>query len=260
MTTIRIETTPQGIATVTLDRPDAHNAMDAAMIAELHKAAETLGADEAIRAIVLTGEGRSFCAGGDLNWMRGQFEASRETRMSEARTLAHMLRAWNVCPKPVIGRVQGQAFGGGVGLVSVCDVAIAAESARFGLTETRLGLIPATIGPYVVARLGEGVARRVFFSARLFDASEAVSLGLVARAVAIQDLDDAIAREVTPYLSTSPQAVAAAKAFARALGPTIDDAAIEESVRHLADTWETADAREGIAAFFDKRKPAFAAG
>ncbi len=260
MTTIRIETTPRGIATVTLDRPDAHNAIDAVMIAELHKAAETLGADETIRAIVLTGEGRSFCAGGDLNWMRAQFEASREKRMSEARALAHMLRAWNVCPKPVVGRIQGQAFGGGVGLVSVCDVAIAVEGARFGLTETRLGLIPATIGPYVVARLGEGVARRVFFSARLFDAPEAVSLGLIARAVAPQDLDDAIAREVTPYLSTAPQAVAAAKAFARALGPAVDDAAIEESVRRLADTWETADAKEGIAAFFDRRKPAFAAG
>ncbi|MEM7566183.1 MAG: crotonase/enoyl-CoA hydratase family protein [Pseudomonadota bacterium] len=259
MSTLRIETTPHGIATVTLDRPDTHNAMDAAMIAELHEAAETLGADETVRAVVLTGAGRSFCAGGDLNWMRAQFEADRATRMAEARRLALMLRAWNVCPKPVIGRVQGQAFGGGVGLISVCDVAIGVDGARFGLTETRLGLIPATIGPYVVARLGEGVARRVFFSARLFDAAEAVSLGLLARTVPVEALDDAIAREVTPYLHASPQAVSAAKAFARALGPRIDDAAIEESVRRLADTWETEDAREGIAAFFEKRRPAFAA-
>ena len=258
MDTLRIAADPHGVATVTLDRPDAHNAMDAAMIAELHEAAETLGRDDAVRAIVLTGAGRSFCAGGDLNWMRAQFEASRETRMAEARKLAHMLRAWNTCPKPVIGRIQGQAFGGGVGLLSVCDVAIAADTARFGLTETRLGLIPATIGPYVLARLGEGRARRVFMSARLFDADEAVALGLVARAVPMDALDAAVAREIASYRATSPDAVASAKAFARALGPVIDDVVIEDSVRRLADTWETADAREGVAAFFEKRPAGFA--
>ena len=258
MDTLRIDTDSRGIAAVTLDRPDVHNAMDAAMIAELHEAAETLGYNDAVRAIVLTGAGRSFCAGGDLNWMRAQFEASRETRMAEARKLAHMLRAWNTCPKPVIGRIQGQAFGGGIGLLSVCDVAIAADTARFGLTETRLGLIPATIGPYVLARLGEGRARRVFMSARLFDAEEAVALGLVARAVPMDALDAAVAREIAPYRATSPHAVASAKAFARALGPVIDDATIEDSVRRLADTWETADAKEGIAAFFEKRPAAFA--
>ena len=260
METLRLETDARGIATVTLARPDAHNAMNAAMIAELHETADALGADAAVRAVVLTGEGRSFCAGGDLNWMRQQFEAAPETRMVEARKLAHMLRAWNVCPKPVIGRIQGQAFGGGVGLMSVCDVAITVDGARFGLTETRLGLIPATIGPYVIARLGEGYARRVFMSARLFDAGEAVSLGLAARAVSPDLLDEAIEREIAPYLATSPVAVAAAKALARTLGPSIDDGVIEDSVRRLAETWETDDAQEGIAAFLEKRTARFAAG
>lgn len=253
--TIRVTTDEIGVATLTLRRPDKHNAMSGQMITELTSAAELLANDDKVRAVVLTGEGDSFCAGADLAWMRAQASAGREERITEARKLALALRALNELPKPLIGRINGQAFGGGLGLVSVCDVAVAVDTARFGFTEVRLGLIPATISPYVLARMGEGRARRVFMSARIFDANEARELGLVSRAVPPQDLDAAVEAEVRPYRSASPQAVAAAKALARRLGPAIDDAVIDETVALLADAWEATDAAEGIAAFFDRRRP-----
>ncbi|MER9294722.1 crotonase/enoyl-CoA hydratase family protein [Mesorhizobium sp. M0510] len=253
--TIRITTDAIGVATLTLARPDKHNAMSGHMIAELAGAAKLLANDDKVRAVVLTGEGDSFCAGADLAWMRAQASATRDERTAEARKLALALRALNELPKPLIGRINGQAFGGGLGLMSVCDVAIAVDTARFGFTEVRLGLIPATISPYVMARMGEGRARRVFMSARIFDANEACELGLVSKAVPPGDLVEAIEAEVRPYRSTSPQAVAAAKALARRLGPTIDDAIIGETVALLADAWEMTDAAEGISAFFDRHRP-----
>lgn len=254
--TITLATDARGVATLTLNRPEKHNAMNAAMIADLASVCAHIAGDADIRVVILTGAGeeRSFCAGGDLGWMRDQMQATRETRMTEARALAQVFRALNELPKPVIGRVQGNAFGGGVGLISCCDTAIGVEGAKLGLTETRLGLIPATIAPYVVARMGEARARRVFMSSRIFEAAEAKDLGLLARVVIPEALDAAVEREVAPYLSASPTAVAAAKALARHLGPVIDAAVIDETVRRLADTWETADAKEGISAFFEKRK------
>ena len=210
--------------------------------------------------MVLTGAGKSFCAGGDLAWMQAQMAADAETRFVEARKLAEMLQALNTLPKPLIGAVQGNAFGGGLGLISVCDVAIGVDSLKMGLTETRLGLIPATIGPYVVARMGEARARRVFMSARLFDAAEAVDLGLLARAVPAADLAAAVEAEVVPYLSCAPGAVASAKALVRDLGPRIDAATLDHTIRALVDRWETAEAAEGIAAFFDKRKAPWIVG
>lgn len=256
--TITLSTDTRGIATLTLNRPEKHNALNAGMIAELSEAAARLATDRAVRAVVLTGAGASFCAGGDLDWMRAQMASSRNERMAGARELAGMLGTFNTLPKPLIGKAQGQAFGGGIGLLCVCDIAIGVEGARFGLTETRLGLIPATIGPYVLARMGEAMARRVFMSARLFDAKEAVSLGILSRAVAAEVLDEAVEAEVLPYLAAAPDAVARAKALARDLGPRIDAAVIEETVIALADTWESPEAREGIAAFFEKRKPDWA--
>lgn len=255
MNTIAIEKDERGVAILALTREDKHNAMSAEMIAELTAAAASLGTDDSVRVVILTGAGSSFCAGGDLGWMKAQMSASREERMAGARALAHMLRALNEMPKPLIGRVQGHAFGGGVGLISVCDVAIAAEGAKFGLTETRLGLIPATISPYVIARMGEAMARRVFMSARIFEAAEAKVLGLVAKAVMPEHLDLAVEAEVKPYLKAAPSAVAAAKALARSLGPVIDDAVIERTVAALADVWETPAAQEGISAFFERRNP-----
>jgi len=256
--TISLTVDGRGVATLMLNRPEKHNAMNARMIAELSVACAAIAGDPGIRVVVLSAASQmSFCAGGDLGWMREQMDADRETRMREGRTLAVMLRDLNDLPKPVIGRIHGNAFGGGVGLLSCCDVAIGVEGVKLGLTETRLGLIPATIGPYVVARMGEARARRVFMSARLFEAAEAKELGLLARVVMPEVLDAVIEREVAPYLTASPVAVSAAKAMARRLGPVIDDAVIDDTVARLADTWETEDAREGIAAFFEKRRPAW---
>ncbi len=255
MKTIAIEKDERGVAILALMREEKHNAMSAEMLAELTQAAAELGADDSVRAVVLTGTGTSFCAGGDLDWMKAQMNASRAERMEGAWALANMLRALNEMPKPLIGRVQGHAFGGGVGLISVCDVAIAAEGAKLGLTEVRLGLIPATISPYVIAHMGEAMARRVFMSGRVFESAEAKALGLVAKSVIPEHLDLAIEAEIKPYLSAAPSAVAAAKKLVRSFGPVIDDAVIERTVEALADIWETPAAMEGISAFFEKRKP-----
>ena len=252
--TISIATVVRGVATLTLNRPEKHNALSAAMLAELTQAAADLGADDAVRVVVLTGVGKSFCAGGDLDWMRAQMQADAAARAREAGKLAYMLQALNTMPKPLIGALQGNAFGGGVGMASVCDMAIGVDHLKMGLTETRLGIIPATIGPYVLARMGEGRARRVFMSARLFDAAEAVDLGLLARAVPADDLDAAVEAEVVPYLSCAPGAVAAAKALARDLGPRIDEGTIAMTIEALKSRWETQEAAEGIGAFFEKRR------
>ncbi|MCV2869779.1 crotonase/enoyl-CoA hydratase family protein [Defluviimonas sp. WL0002] len=255
--TITVDCDARGVARLTLNRPEKHNALSAQMIAELTAATERLGRDPSVRVIVLAGAGDSFCAGGDLGWMREQMAADAATRAREATKLAMMLQALNTCPKPVIGRIQGNAFGGGVGMMSVCDLAVGVSGSRFGLTETRLGLIPATIGPYVLARMGEAMARRVFMSARFFGAQEAVSLGLLAQAVDPADLDVAVEAQVEPYLSCAPGAVAEAKALARRLGPTIEEATIADTIQALVRRWESDEAKEGIAAFFEKRPPAW---
>ncbi len=255
--TISVTQDARGVATLTLDRPEKHNAMSALMISELTQAAAQLGADDTVRVVVLTGAGKSFCAGGDLGWMQDQMAADPETRFAEARKLAEMLQALNTMPKPLIGALQGNAFGGGIGLAAVCDVAVGVDGTKMALTETRLGLIPATIGPYVIARMGAARARRVFMSARVFDAAEAVDLGLLAKIVPAADLGDAVEAEVQPYLSCAPGAVASAKDLVQALGPRIDDDVIDQTIRSLVERWETDEAREGISAFFDKRKPAW---
>lgn len=258
--TLILSTDTRGVATLTLNRPDKHNAMSAAMIGDLHRAALDLGADPLVRAVILTGAGDSFCAGGDLGWMQAQITADAATRATQARALADMLGAMNALPKPLIGRIQGPGYGGGIGLMAVCDIAVGVNTARFGLTETRLGLIPATIGPYVLARMGEAMARRVFMSARLFDAAEAVTLHLLAAAVPAADLDAAIEAQVAPYLACAPGAVASAKALALRLGAAPAPADIDHSIAELVARWESPEAQEGIAAFFARRKPDWTRG
>lgn len=254
--TIDVQIDPHGVARLTLDRPAKHNALSAGMIAELTQVADRLGSDPDVRVVVLTGAGDSFCAGGDLGWMQDQMGMDAATRNAEARKLATMLEALNSLPKPLIGAVQGNAFGGGVGLACICDVTIGVVSARFGLTETRLGLIPATIAPYVLARMGEGNARQVFMSARVFDAHEASSLRILSRAVDAADLTAAVETEVSAYLACAPGAVAAAKTMALGLGrPMSQQAAVDLSIDALASRWEDPESHEGIAAFFEKRKP-----
>ncbi len=257
--TLELTLDDRGVATVTLNRPEKRNALSAQMMDDLTDVARTVGASEKTRAIVLTGAGTVFCGGGDLNWMKAQITADRDTRAKEAGRIAGMLKALNEMPTPLIGRIQGDAMGGGVGLACICDVAIAADHARFGLTETRLGLIPATIGPYVIARMGEGKARRVFMSSRVFGAAEAERLDIIAAHVPADDLDATVAAEVAPYLSVAPRAVGAAKAMARSLGPVIDDATIDATVARLAATWEGDEAMHGLEAFLTKTKPRWAA-
>lgn len=257
--TLDITRDDRGVARLTLTRSEKHNAISSQMMDELAAAARTLGSDPEIRAIVLAGEGKSFCSGGDLVWMREQFEGSRESRIEEARRLAAMFRALNDVPKPLIARVHGNAFGGGIGLISVCDYVVASEDARFGLTEVRLGIIPATISPFVVARIGAAAARPLFMSGKMIGSRQAEALGLVNLAVPASALDDAIETELRHLLEASPQAIARAKALARSLAMPIDDLVIERVIKQLADSWETPEAAEGIGAFFERRNPSWRA-
>ena len=252
---IRFKIDNRGVATLTLNQPEKHNAMSGKMISELSDVAAKLAKDPSVRVVILTGEGKSFCAGGDLDWMRAQFEADRETRISEAMKLARMLGALNDLPKPLIGRINGQAFGGGIGMISICDIAFGVDTAWFGLTETRLGLIPATISPYVIAKMGEGKARQVFMSGRRFDADEAMRLGLLSNAISKDELDQVVEKEVAQYLKSAPGAVAKAKALAASFSPSIDEAVMLRTANLLADCWEDIETQKGIAAFFEKRDP-----
>lgn len=256
--TIAVTRDAANVVTVTLNRPERLNALSAEMLAELTELAGTLNSDPAIRAVVLRGSGKAFCAGGDLDWMMAQIKADRDARMAGARKLAAMLQGLNTLHAPLIGLIHGVAMGGGVGMAAVCDIAFAVEGTRFGFTETRLGIIPATIGPYVIGRIGEGAARQVFMSSRIFGSEEAVRLGLAARSVTAEEAEAAIAEEVAAYLKVAPGAVARAKAFARKLGGGVTPDAIEVSVEALADSWETEEARLGIKAFLDKEPPPWA--
>lgn len=257
MSLIRVESDARGVATLTLARAEKHNALSAGMMTELEQAARDLATDRSVRVVVLAAEGKTFCAGGDLAWMREQFDMDPETRRTESRRIATVLGALYDLPQPLIGRVQGNALGGGVGLVSVCDVAIGVAGAKLGFTETRLGLIPANIGPYVLARMGATRASEVFMSARVFGAEEAVRLNLLSRTVEPDDLDAAIAAEVLPYLSCAPGAVAEAKALMRDLAGRVTAQQVDMAIDALAARWQTDEAREGVGAFFDKRSPSW---
>ncbi|MEM6972271.1 MAG: crotonase/enoyl-CoA hydratase family protein [Pseudomonadota bacterium] len=247
----------RGVAHLTMNRPKRHNAMDAALIDALADAAATLDADPAVRVIVLQGAGKSFSAGGDLAWMRRQAEADRATRIAEARRLAHMLGTLDGLSKPLIARVHGAAYGGGIGLMAVADTAIVAADAKLALTEVRLGLTPATISPYVVERLGRAGAREVFFSGRMIEPADAVRLRLASVMVAPEALDAAVEDQIAPYLAAAPGAVADAKRLVNRLAPGPDPQTIAMTIEALADRWETAEAREGIDAFFAKRAPSW---
>ncbi|MCX8509407.1 MAG: crotonase/enoyl-CoA hydratase family protein [Rhodobacteraceae bacterium] len=256
--TITIDRDGRGIARLTLNRPDKHNMLSGQMIEELTRAAQILGEDPAVRVVLLAAEGPSFCAGGDLGWRKAQIGADAATRRAAATALAMMLRALDLMPKPLIGRVQGAAYGGGVGLMSVCDLTVGVSGTQFGLTETRLGLIPATIGPYVIARIGAAAARRHMLGARLFAAEEALRIGLLSHLVAPGDLEAAVLAEAESFLLCAPGAVADAKALIRESAPAPDAALIDKTVGLLAKRWDSAESTEGIAAFFDRRKPDWA--
>jgi methylglutaconyl-CoA hydratase len=252
--TLETEHDGRGVCTVWLNRPQKHNAMSKLMIGELSDLADELRQSD-IRVVILGARGKTFCSGGDLDWMRQQMDANKIDRAVGAQNLARMLHAWNTLPQPVIGRIHANAFGGGVGLATICDVAVGVEGALMGFPETKLGLIPATIGPYVVARMGGAKARRVFMSSRSFDTNEAVLLGLLASVVPVEQLDEAIEAEVEPYLHCAPGAVASAKELIHGLGLKIDSDIINATVSALVSRWESAEAKEGIEAFFKKTHP-----
>ena len=260
MEDVRVVREMRGVARVILARAAKHNAMSAEMMAQIVAAAQELAKDEAVRVVVLEAEGPTFCAGGDLAWMREQFGMAPDARRRESARIAEALGALHDLPQPLIGRVQGNAFGGGIGLISVCDVTIGVETAKLALTEVKLGLIPANIGPYVVARMGATAAARIFMNGRVFGAPEAVTLGLLSRAVPAEDLDAAVEAEVAPYLACAPGAVRDAKRLLRRLSGGVRQDDVEMAVDALAARWETAEAQEGIAAFFDKRPAPWAEG
>jgi methylglutaconyl-CoA hydratase len=247
-----------GVARLTLNRPDVRNAMSGQLIGEVQQAVQQLQADDTLRCLVLSGAGAMFCAGGDLNWMKAQINADRATRISEGTKLAKMLQALNRLTLPVIGKVHKGAFGGGIGLACCCDHVIASEDAKFGLTETKLGLIPATIGPYVVVRMGEGAARQAFMSSEVFDVRRAKELNIVSEIVASDALDAAVQSQIDAYLKVAPKAARASKALVQSLTPQITDAVIASTVEQLADTWERDEALIGINAFLSKTPPPWA--
>lgn len=250
-----------GVARIVIDRPDRHNAFDEALIAALTDNFTTLGNDPAVRAIILSGNGKSFCAGADIGWMRRAASWSEAENLADAMKLSAMLSAIDTCPKPVIARVHGVVAGGGVGLVACADMSVAIEGAQFRLSEVRLGLTPATISPFVIARIGAGQARRWFLTAEGFGAAEAQRIGLTHETASDDAAADAvIANWLTHLGAAAPGAVADAKALVRDVaGRPVSDALRHETAARIAARRASAEGREGIAAFFDKRKPAWTA-
>jgi methylglutaconyl-CoA hydratase len=256
-TALSVETR-NAVALITLNRPDVHNAFDETLIAELTRSLRATEQDDSVRAVVLLGAGNSFCAGADLNWMRKMAGFSRAQNLADARALSTMLSALANHVKPTIARVHGAAFGGGVGLVACCDIAVAAHDATFAFSEARLGLIPATIGPYVVEAIGVRAARRFFLTAERFTAAEAYRLGLVHDLVPPEELDGRI-NEILGFLVTAgPQAQVEAKALLRAIAHRpISPAIIASTARRIARIRASVEGKEGVAAFLAKRRAAW---
>ena len=255
MSPIRIVPSADGLTTIYLNRPEKHHAIDAAMMDALTEALEASARDDAVRVILLASEGSHFCAGGDLGWMKSQFGAGRDSKIREARRLACMLKTLNDLPKPVIVRVQGDAYGGGLGLMATADIVIAADNTRFALPETRLGLIPAVIGPFIIAKTGGARVREIFITGSRMDAARARSLGLVSHVVPAGELDAIVRREVDTALKASPEAMSRAKQLCRKITAGDLDARIESAIIALADCWDNEETRAGLKAFFDKSPP-----
>lgn len=246
------------VAEVWLNRPEVRNAFNDGVIAELTAAFRELGADPALRCVVLGGRGKAFCAGADLAWMKAMAGFSWEENRADASRLAEML--WTIwsCPLPVVGRVHGDCYAGGMGLAAVCDVLVAAEGVTFCLSEARLGLLPATIGPYVVRALGEQASRRYFTTAERFAAAEAHRLGFVHELVAPEALDAKVAAIVDLLVANGPAAVKACKQLVKDVaGRPVDAALRDETARRIADIRASAEGREGVASFLEKREPAW---
>jgi len=244
------------VATVTLNRPDLRNAFNEGAIAELARVFDELGHNDAVRAIVLAANGPSFCAGADLNWMKKMAGYSHDENEADAMRLAEMLRTIYLCPKPTVARVQGDCYAGGMGLVAACDIVVVSDTAGFCLSEVKLGLIPATISPYVIKAMGEQAARRYFLTAERFDAAEAQRIGVAHAVVAPEALDATVAGIVKALVNNSPHAVRQAKTLVREIvGQPVDEALLLDTAGRIAAIRASTEGREGVASFLEKRKP-----
>ncbi len=244
------------VATLTLNRPELRNAFNEHTIAELTMAFDGLGRSDMVGVIVLAASGAAFCAGADLNWMRAMASYSHAENSADALRLAEMLRTIYLCPKPVVARVQGDCYAGGMGLVAACDIIVASEQAGFCLSEVKLGLIPATISPYVIKAMGEQAARRYFLSAERFSAAEAHRIGFAHEVVAPEALDAKVAELTQALLANGPHAVAQAKTLVREVaGQPVTPVLLADTAERIAQIRASAQGREGVAAFLEKRKP-----
>ena len=258
MSTLISSTDNRGVLTLCINRPEVHNAFDAEMIRELTAALRAADKDETVRMVMITGTGSCFSAGADLNWMRSQVEASQDENERDALRLAELMRSLNYLSKPTIARINGAAFGGGLGLIAACDITVAVDNARFGLTEARLGLAPAVISPYVIRRIGEANARRYFLSAERFDSQRAYDIGMIQQSVAADQLDEAIEESISQVLKSGPSAVAHCKQLVfKIAGHDADSQKItdEHTARLIANLRVSGEGQEGLAAFLEKRKP-----
>ncbi|MBK9575373.1 MAG: enoyl-CoA hydratase/isomerase family protein [Rhodoferax sp.] len=241
-----------------LNRPEVRNAFNDEVIAELTQAFVDLAERDDVRAIVLAAEGPAFCAGADLNWMRRMADYTRAENLADAGKLAEMLRVIYACPKPTVARVQGDVFAGGMGLVAACDMAVSVDTATYCLSEVKLGLIPATISPYVIRAMGTRAAHRYFLTAERFSAAEALRIGFVHEVVAADALDAKVDELLKALVSASPNAVRACKALVQDVANReIDAALIERTVEGIADIRASAEGKEGVQAFLQKRKPSW---
>jgi methylglutaconyl-CoA hydratase len=246
------------VATVTLNRPELRNAFNETAIAELALAFDELGRNELVRAIVLAANGPAFCAGADLNWMKKMAGYSHDENLLDASRLADMLRTIYLCPKPTVAKVQGDCYAGGMGLVAACDIVVAAEGVNFCLSEVKLGLIPATISPYVIKAMGEQAARRFFLTAERFDAAAALRMGFAHEVVVPENLDTTVAGLVKSLVSNSPHAVVEAKKLVReVVDRPVTDALLLDTAERIAAIRASNEGREGVASFLEKRKPSW---
>jgi len=246
------------VARLRLNRPELHNAFDAVMIAALTGALEAVARDDGVRVVVLEGEGASFSAGADLNWMRAMASASEAENRDDALALARLMRSLNELPKPTIAKVHGAAYGGGVGLVACCDIAIASLKARFSMSEVKLGLVPGTVSPYVIAAMGERQARRYMLTGERIDAAEALRIGLVHKVVDAGALEAAVEELVKTLLANGPQAMSEAKELiATVARRPLDDRLVDDTAARFARIRTSDEGREGVKAFLEKRNPAW---
>jgi methylglutaconyl-CoA hydratase len=251
--TLLFETDRRGVARLTLNRPERRNALDGDLVGALLAGLAAIDGDPKIRVLVLSGSGEAFCSGADIDWMRARLTDTAEANRSHAGMLADLMRRLNGLSKPTIARIQGPAYGGGVGLITCCDIAIAAETSIFALSEARLGLAPAVIAPYVIAAVGQRQARRLFLTAARIDAQEALRLGLVHRVVPTEKCDEAVETEVGCLLAGGPEALAHCKRIS--LGNLSKDPERTGSAELLTRLWACPEAREGLSAFLEKRRP-----